>query len=155
MCHTLNNRINEKNHNRQKNFIRSKMGKKTFKNQNFWCSNVIVSYIYFHSQKHFPECLRLVKACIPKRIFYPHLHSLPIFCLNPHKKGWKTHAKPIPFTSLVCIIKFLRENVWASQDFKDGKSRLNCFCVGREKFNLFPYKYKLFIYKLYYITHLI
>jgi hypothetical protein len=41
---------------------------------------------------------RLVNGCIPDRIFYPHF--LPIFCLNP-KNGWKTHAKVIPFTSLV------------------------------------------------------
>jgi hypothetical protein len=28
------------------------------------------------------------------------IHSSPIFCLNLRKKGRKTHAKPIPFTSL-------------------------------------------------------
>jgi hypothetical protein len=43
---------------------------------------------------------RVVKGIIPDRIVYPHPHYLPIFCLNLRKKGWKTHAKAIPFTTL-------------------------------------------------------
>jgi hypothetical protein len=40
---------------------------------------------------------RIVKGIIPDRIVYPHRHFLPIFCLNPRKKGMENPRKSHPF----------------------------------------------------------
>jgi hypothetical protein len=51
--------------------------------------------------------IRVVKRIIPDRIFYPHPHFLPVFCLNLRKKGMENPSKSHPFynpgeNSLIC-----------------------------------------------------
>jgi hypothetical protein len=41
--------------------------------------------------------IRVVKGIIPDRIFYPHPHFLPIFCLNLRRKGMENPRKIHPF----------------------------------------------------------
>jgi hypothetical protein len=40
---------------------------------------------------------RVVNGIIPDRIFYPHPHFLPSFCLNLRKKGMENPRKSHPF----------------------------------------------------------
>ena len=44
------------------------------------------------------------EGLIPDRIFYPHF--TPIFASPYAKRGWKTHAKAIFFTTLLYVINY-------------------------------------------------
>jgi hypothetical protein len=46
---------------------------------------------------HIYSGVRVVKGIIPDRIFYPHPHFLPIFCLNLRKKVMENPRKSHPF----------------------------------------------------------